>query len=180
MLVGISSYFSITAKTGNSTIQEGYKMTKPKRKLHKEIINTNRPETRQLHVIITNIPRKISKFALVQFQSTKMSQLSIVFTILLLLFHPTNPQIRSYFKLKRIFCDFSTEFYLENATCRAIPVDRDTVLISLYAMYRKTLKDDLSVKKFPKLLIDFSRVLHKSRFALPPCAKTPQHTSQVS
>ncbi len=48
------------------------------------------------------------------------------------------------------------EFYFENASCRAVPIDRDTVLINLYAMIRQA-TDDISVQKpqYFHRLIDF-------------------------
>jgi hypothetical protein len=39
------------------------------------------------------------------------------------------------------------EIYFENASCRAQPIDRETVLISLYAMTRKAV-NDMSVIDF--------------------------------
>jgi hypothetical protein len=80
--------------------------------------------------------------------------LPIVFTIFLLIFDPTSPQMRTYFKVDRFTCNFSKEFFLENASCRADPIDRDTKLVSLYGMACKA-ANDVSVIQLPNLLIDF-------------------------
>ncbi len=39
------------------------------------------------------------------------------------------------------------DYFLDNGTCRAQPIDRDTVLISFYGMTRKAL-NDISVMNF--------------------------------
>ncbi len=101
---------------------------------------------RQLVIIISIISSKWQTPS-IQFPSSKMPDFAIISTILLLFFHPTIPQMRTYFKMEKILCNFSMDHFLENTTCRAQPIDRDTVLINFYGMARKAW-NNISEKEF--------------------------------
>jgi hypothetical protein len=106
------------------------------------------------HNYLNNFLQKYQT-ASVEFPSPRMPHLAIIFTIFLLLFHPTIPQMKTYFKMEKIICNFSMEYYFENASCRALPIDRDTVLISFYGMTRKPF-NDLSVMDLKQSIMEFS------------------------
>jgi hypothetical protein len=92
----------------------------------------------------------------VEVSPTKMTHLLIIFTIFSVFFHPTFPQMKTYIKVDRFLCNFSMEYYFENASCESYSIDRDTKLISTYVMNRKTINDISVLQIFYNLNLDAS------------------------